>query len=107
MLFFSKKLCDFHEAYESLFVGATDMEEDENEEEQSNVSKDRESNNSSQGTAFYTYISLVKEVSDMTKEPWSKCWEMNIYEFFTTLSFSREYQRNQAEQQKKIQKQWN
>lgn len=38
----------------------------------------------------------------MTKEPWSRCWEMGIIEFFNYVSYSREYYRRQAEYQKQM-----
>lgn len=30
----------------------------------------------------------------MTKETWSKVYEMNVYEFFNILAFSRDYNKN-------------
>lgn len=83
------------------------MEEDVDKENESDIPKDRESNREQQKTSAYAYFSLIKEVSDMTKEPWAKCWEMGIYEFFNVVSFSREYNHRQIEEQKRIRMQYN
>lgn len=42
----------------------------------------------------------------MTKEPWSKCWDMGLYEFFNVISFSRSYYEKQMEEQKRLRSQY-
>lgn len=35
------------------------------------------------------WLSLIDEVSEATREPWSKVWEMSVVEFFNLLTFCR------------------
>ena len=35
------------------------------------------------------WLSLIDEVSETTREPWSKVWEMTVTEFFNLLTFCR------------------
>lgn len=48
------------------------------------------------------WLSLIKEVSDISKLNWAQCWDLTIYEFFNYVSFCREYNRKQYEMQKRI-----
>ena len=35
------------------------------------------------------WLSLVDEVSEATREPWSKVWEKTVIEFFNILMYCR------------------
>lgn len=55
---------------------------------------------------MFLYLSLIKEVSDITKETWGNCWNMDIITFFSYLAYSREYYRRQQEMIKKEKMKW-
>lgn len=55
---------------------------------------------------MFLYLSLIKEVSDITKETWGTCWNMDIITFFSYLAYSREYYRRQQEMIKKEKMKW-
>lgn len=43
---------------------------------------------------------MIKAVADMTNEKWSDIYEMNIYEFFNIVAFSRRYNNELMERSK-------
>lgn len=41
------------------------------------------------GELFNQYLSLIDEVSELTRLDYNQVWKMNIGEFFTYVNFSR------------------
>lgn len=101
LLFFSKLIADFHAGYRSIFQ--VDDEETDKEDAESGEGKETEGVGGSDesGGAGFIYLSLIKEVSELTREPWSHVFEMSVIEFFNYINFSRwdkERERRQAEE---------
>ena len=63
-----------------------DIEDDENEEVQN---KDREAgeNGEGNGREYFSWITLVDNVSELTRERWDDVFMKNVYEFFNLLSY--------------------
>ena len=63
-----------------------DSEDVENEEAQS---KDREAreNGEGDGREYFSWITLVDNVSELTRERWEDVFKKNVYEFFNLLSY--------------------
>ena len=93
MHFFFQLLNGVSAQYPQIFGGEDEDDEDTDEGgEEERTSKDRSPNGGNEG---YNWLALLKEVSDLTKLDWARCWELPIHEFFTYCSFSREYNRRQ------------
>lgn len=107
MLFFSQAISQFIQLYDAIFASDDDVDEDEDDleedlEETDGLGKRDDGevgsgNNNDEGNGAYSWLSLLKEVSDLTHDPWSSCWAMPIYEFFGYVAFNREYNRRQEE----------
>ena len=63
--------------------GPTEGEEDG--EEEGDIGEDRDNTGEDTG---YIWLSLVDCISNLTREPFSKVWEMGIIEFFNLLGYS-------------------
>lgn len=62
---------------------------DEEGQTEDAVQRNGKEDDGGEGNATFAWLYLIKEVSDLTKEPWEKVWEKCIVEFFNLVSFSR------------------
>lgn len=101
MLFFSSEINGFIQRYGSLFGLDDEMDEDEDMDEENsedgNRQGDGDDGKNEEGDFGYGWFAIMKEVSDMTKIDWERCWQLTIGEFFTYLSFTRAYNERQEQ----------
>lgn len=52
---------------------------------------------------MFLWLALIKEFSDLTHERWEEVWRMDMPTFFNIISFGREFNKRQIEEQRKWQ----
>ena len=101
MVFFSSEIRKVIKQFSNLFGLDAEGEELADEEEEPAEGGVRETEQSNQGTSQYTWLTLLKEVSDLTHLNFNECWEMGIIEFFNYLAFDRELLRRRKEMERR------
>ena len=90
----------------NLIFNLFDEERDTEDEEQGNKEdseREREDvNGANEANSSYWLMCLIKNYSDFTNTEWQKVWDVNIIEFFQTVSFAREYERRKADEIRKL-----
>ncbi len=87
MLFFYTEVDKFNRQFAFIFK----PEEDGDGEGEEDAEPDKDDG----GT--YAWLSLLRNVSDLTKMSWDKMWEMEISEFFSYVAFNMAYNKRQQE----------
>lgn len=102
MVFFSSEISGFIKSYSNLFGIDDKGEGDDNEEEEPAEEEIHGDGETDKTVSFYSWVSLLYEVSQLTLLDFNQCWEMGIYEFFNYVSFCR----TRAERQRQINEQY-
>ena len=90
MLFFFEKIAEFNKEFPDLLSNDVEGIEEDDEEQGNEREDDRSGEESVTDAEFiFSWMHLIDEVSELTHEPWSKVWEMHIYEFFNTVCYGR------------------
>lgn len=91
----------FNQGYSSLFNQEVE-EDDEEGEGQEDKSGVPESNNGF--GAKWAWVSMIANVSDVTKETWANVLKMDVYSFFNITCYiidKRQYEKQQIEEWRK------
>lgn len=97
-------LTEIHKRYPSIF--AVPSEPDERRGDESGNKSENEGNNKTTtrtDDTFYIWTSMIHAVSQLTLEPFSKVYEMNIYEFLNYTVYIRRKNKEMAEEMKRQQ----
>ena len=92
---------EFIKQFSNLFGLETEGAELDDEEEQSNEGKTKGTGEEGEGTSAFAWLTMLKQVSDLTHFDFDKCWMMGIYEFFNYLAFNNDLNRKKEEMMKK------
>lgn len=96
MQFFFEIIASLSQVFPQIFGKESEGDEEYAvTEEERGSGSDEEGDGATASNGVYTYLSLLKEVSDLTHLNFEQVWEMNVLEFFSYLVFNREYNRRQ------------
>ena len=98
--FYHDQICKITSSFPDIFDQTN--QEDEGSGEEGDGEEDKSTEQENTGFNAFSYLTLIKRYSDMTKEQWKDVYDVNVYYFFNIISFSISWDKKEQDYIKKM-----